>query len=120
MALLTLQKAIFPAVATRALRRPLAVSGSRFFSADSHDDFKPQKTSVDKHVKTFPILLYMKGTPHQPQCGFSQRVVRILHATGCRLARTRTKYSSRGLGCDFDSVNVLEHPEIREGVKKYS
>ena len=37
-------------------------------------------------------MLYMKGTPQQPQCGFSQQVCRVLHATGV----------------EFDSVNVLE------------
>ena len=49
-------------------------------------------------------MLYMKGTPQQPQCGFSQQVCRVLHATGV----------------EFDSVNVLEDDSIREGVKAYS
>ena len=49
-------------------------------------------------------MLYMKGTPAQPQCGFSQQVCRILHATGV----------------EFSSVNVLEDDTMREGVKKYS
>jgi monothiol glutaredoxin len=49
-------------------------------------------------------MLYMKGTPQQPQCGFSQQVCRVLHATGV----------------EFDSVNVLEDESIREGVKLYS
>ncbi|CAH0373371.1 unnamed protein product, partial [Pelagomonas calceolata] len=51
-----------------------------------------------------PVMLYMKGTPQQPQCGFSQQVCRVLHATGV----------------EFDSVNVLEDESIREGVKQYS
>ncbi len=49
-------------------------------------------------------MLYMKGTPAQPQCGFSAQLVRVLHASGV----------------DFDSVNVLDYPMVREGVKKYS
>lgn len=49
-------------------------------------------------------MLYMKGTPARPQCGFSAQLVRVLHASGV----------------DFDSVNVLDYPMIREGVKKYS
>ena len=49
-------------------------------------------------------MLYMKGTPAAPQCGFSQQVVRILHATGA----------------EFSSVNVLEDASIREGIKDYS
>jgi glutaredoxin-related protein len=69
---------------------------TRLLSGDSHDDFKPKKKAVlpdlsdgdavqaliDEHVKSHPVLLYMKGTPSAPQCGFSQQVVRILHATG--------------------------------------
>eukprot|EP01038_Epipyxis_sp_PR26KG_P011116 gene11116-14919_t len=82
---------------------------------DSHDDFKAKKKSVpdgmedvvaliDKQVKSKKVLLYMKGTPERPQCGFSQQTVRILNAVGVR----------------FDAVNVLEYQAIREGVKLYS
>ena len=46
----------------------------------------------------------MKGTPAQPQCGFSMQVVRVLHAEGV----------------EFDAVNVLEDALIREGVKSFS
>ena len=46
----------------------------------------------------------MKGNPSQPMCGFSARVVNILKKEGI----------------DFSSVNVLDYPTIREGVKKYS
>ena len=58
----------------------------------------------DTQVEGTPVMLYMKGTPQQPQCGFSQQVCRVLHATGV----------------EFDSVNVLEDDSIREGVKAYS
>ncbi|KAE8896651.1 hypothetical protein PF005_g16132 [Phytophthora fragariae] len=103
-----------PAVTSQLLQQP------RFFSAKSddgsHSDFQPQYHAakstekdeilkmIESHVKTYPIMLYMKGTPSAPQCGFSMQVVRILHAQGV----------------SFDSVNVLDHPEIREGVKEYS
>jgi monothiol glutaredoxin len=46
----------------------------------------------------------MKGNPSMPMCGFSARVVQILQTEGV----------------DFSSVNVLDYPDIREGVKKYS
>jgi monothiol glutaredoxin len=49
-------------------------------------------------------MLYMKGTPQQPMCGFSQRVVSILHKHGV----------------EFGSANVLESPALREGVKRFS
>ncbi len=94
----------------------VASIGVRFFSNnDSHDDFKPKKKNVptgmedvlkliDSQVKDNAVMLYMKGTPSQPQCGFSMQAVRILNA----------------VGVDFSSVNVLEYPAIREGIKKYS
>lgn len=50
------------------------------------------------------VVLFMKGVPAAPQCGFSGAVVRILE----------------GLGTDFASVNVLADPEIREGIKEFS
>lgn len=50
-------------------------------------------------------MLYMKGSPDFPQCGFSANVVNILRACGVE---------------DFASVNVLENPEIRQGIKDYA
>jgi monothiol glutaredoxin len=51
-----------------------------------------------------PVVLFMKGTPLAPQCGFSASVARILMQ----------------LGVQFTSLNVLEEPEIREAVKLYA
>ena len=64
-------------------------------SGDSDDDFKPKRKNlpdlsdvrdahalIEDHVKSHPVMLYMKGTPAAPQCGFSQQVVRLLDATG--------------------------------------
>ena len=50
------------------------------------------------------VMLYMKGTPMFPQCGFSARVIQILTQ----------------LGVPFQSADVLEDPELREGIKQYS
>ena len=55
-------------------------------------------------VKNNDVLLYMKGTPAFPQCGFSSVVVQILSHVGVK----------------FKAVNVLEDPEVREGVKAFS
>ena len=52
-----------------------------------------------------PVVLYMKGTPQFPQCGFSQTAVQILSACGVRSPFT---------------VNVLEEPEIRQGIKEFA
>jgi len=50
------------------------------------------------------VVLYMKGTPVFPQCGFSSTVVQVLDY----------------LGVEYESVNVLEDPEIRQGIKEYN
>ena len=63
-----------------------------------------QQTIKDQ-VTAHPVVLYMKGTPHFPQCGFSATVVQILYACGVK---------------DFFTVNVLEEPEIRQGIKEYA
>ncbi len=64
----------------------------------------PFFVEIQKHIDGSDVLLFMKGTPLFPQCGFSARVVQILkHA-----------------GVPFSSVNVLEHQEIREGIKQFS
>jgi monothiol glutaredoxin len=59
---------------------------------------------IDEQVKNHKILLYMKGTPDFPMCGFSAATVQVLDSY-------RVEYAT---------VNVLENPEIREGIKRYS
>ena len=62
------------------------------------------KESIKNQLGEFPLLLYMKGTPDFPQCGFSAKVCGILKASNKR----------------FAFVNILEDHEIREGLKTYS
>jgi len=59
---------------------------------------------IDEQVKGNDVFLYMKGTPDFPMCGFSGRVVQILEY----------------LGVDYNSANVLESQELREGIKAYT
>jgi monothiol glutaredoxin len=59
---------------------------------------------IDNEVKTNSVVLFMKGTPAFPMCGFSSQVVQILDY----------------LGVDYKGVNVLENNDVREGVKAYS
>ena len=59
---------------------------------------------IEAELKANPVVLYMKGTPVFPQCGFSARVVQILSH----------------VGVPFKGVNVLEDMEIREGIKAYT
>jgi monothiol glutaredoxin len=58
------------------------------------------KTKIDQN----PVMLFMKGTPAFPQCGFSSAVVQILDY----------------LGVDYGAENVLADPAIRQGVKDFS
>ena len=60
------------------------------------------QTSIDNAVKGNDVLLFMKGTPDFPQCGFSSTVVQVFDY----------------LGADYHSVNVLEDPEVRQGIKE--
>ena len=60
---------------------------------------------IRQEVIAKPVVLFMKGTPDFPQCGFSSRAVQILLACGVQ---------------EFHSVNVLEDPDIREGIKHYA
>ena len=60
---------------------------------------------IKQQIEQNPIVLYMKGTAQFPQCGFSARAVGLLKSCGVT---------------DFVSVNILEEPEIRQGIKDFS
>jgi len=59
---------------------------------------------IDEVVKSSDVVLFMKGTALFPQCGFSSRAIAILDH----------------LGVGFETVDVLQDPEIRQGIKAYS
>lgn len=59
---------------------------------------------IKETVSGNKIVLFMKGTPQFPQCGFSSRAVQILEACGA----------------EFAAVNVLSDMDVREGIKKFS
>lgn len=60
---------------------------------------------IREQVKGHRVVLYMKGTPQFPQCGFSATATEILKRCGVS---------------DFFSVNVLEDADIRQGIKEYA
>ena len=60
--------------------------------------------TIQQQLKQHPVIIYMKGTPELPRCGFSARAVQALRATGVA----------------FESVDVLENPFIREVLPKLS
>ena len=59
---------------------------------------------IDNEVKNNDVVLFMKGTPQFPMCGFSGQVVQILD----------------NLGVPYKGLNVLENDELRQGIKTYS
>jgi monothiol glutaredoxin len=64
----------------------------------------PVFAEIQSLIDSSEVFLFMKGTPMFPQCGFSARVIQILkHA-----------------GVPFKTANVLENPEIRDGIKEFS
>ena len=60
--------------------------------------------NIKNEIKSNDVLLFMKGTPAFPMCGFSAAVVQILNNTGVK----------------FNSINVLDNEKMREGIKIYS
>jgi monothiol glutaredoxin len=107
-------------VASTRLAGPLAAAARRPLPALSaramHDDFKPQvkrayaneeggvHEQISKDVAENKVVVYMKGVPDQPMCGFSNAVVQVMKAEGVA----------------FKGFNVLADPDLREGIKSYS
>ena len=61
--------------------------------------------TIKNQVTSHKVVLYMKGSPDFPQCGFSANTINILRACGVN---------------EMFTVNVLEEPEIRQGIKQYA
>lgn len=72
----------------------------RFISAET-------RAAIDEAVKSAPVVLFMKGTPDAPACGFSRATIQLLGQQGVDPSK-------------FAAYNVLEDPELRQGVKEYS
>src|SRR3990170_3815341 len=60
---------------------------------------------IKQQVTTHPVVVYMKGTPTAPRCGFSANVIKILNSLGVK---------------DIFSVNILENDDIRLGIIEYA
>ncbi|XP_024972214.1 monothiol glutaredoxin-S15, mitochondrial-like [Cynara cardunculus var. scolymus] len=96
------------------LRHGMQFSTSVPNDPDTHDDFKPTnkiensgitlKDIVEQDVKDNHVMIYMKGDPEQPRCGFSSLAVRVL-------SEYRVPIHSR---------NILEDPELKNAVKAFS
>ena len=64
----------------------------------------PALSWIAQTVKDYPVVLFMKGVPEQPQCGFSATVVSILNQ----------------VDVDYVAVNVLQNDALRQGIKEFS
>src|SRR3989344_1882087 len=62
------------------------------------------KQKIEQLIKSHTVFLFMKGTPEEPQCGFSAKVVEVL----------------QNLNISFGSCNVFDDESVREGIKEYS
>ncbi|KXL48902.1 hypothetical protein M433DRAFT_149026 [Acidomyces richmondensis BFW] len=65
------------------------------------------RQAIDKAIASAPVVLFMKGTPEMPQCGFSRASIQILGLQGVDPRK-------------FTAFNVLEDEELRSGIKEYS
>ncbi|KAF3089022.1 monothiol glutaredoxin grx5 [Orbilia oligospora] len=65
------------------------------------------RAAIDNAIATSPVVLFMKGTPEFPQCGFSRASIQVLGLQGVDPQK-------------FTAFNVLEDDELRQGIKEYS
>ncbi|ORY73465.1 thioredoxin-like protein [Protomyces lactucae-debilis] len=65
------------------------------------------KTAIESAIAASPVVLFMKGTPEQPMCGFSRATIQILGLQGVDPKK-------------LSAFNVLEDQELREGIKEFS
>ncbi|CAL1149474.1 unnamed protein product [Cladocopium goreaui] len=102
--------------AVGGLLRPAPAFAAARRNFSGHPDFEPQSNvsgaddnkvhdMLKQLVTENEVVLFMKGNPDMPQCGFSRAVAQALEEVGFS---------------DYAYVNVLKYPEVREGVKKFS
>ncbi|RQM05548.1 hypothetical protein DH86_00001591 [Scytalidium sp. 3C] len=89
-----------PSFASRFAFQKISPNALRFLSAET-------RAAIDKAVASAPVVLFMKGTPETPQCGFSRASIQILGLQGVDPAK-------------FSAFNVLEDDALRQGIKEYS
>ncbi|SLM40630.1 monothiol glutaredoxin-5 [Lasallia pustulata] len=85
---------------TKPLPARLTPSHIRLLSTET-------RAAIDKAVGSAPVVLFMKGTPEIPQCGFSRASIKVLQVQGVDPKK-------------FVAFNVLEDEELRQGIKEYS
>ncbi len=86
------------------MSNPFQVIGGNAISESEENKKLDLNSRLKNLVGSAPIMLFMKGTPDMPQCGFSANVVRILN----------------GFNVSYNAFNILSDMDIREGLKQYS
>ncbi|XP_020671381.1 glutaredoxin-related protein 5, mitochondrial [Pogona vitticeps] len=88
----------------RPFVRPLSQGGVGS-SNEGDSSNSGSKEAVEQLVRAHPVVVFMKGSPDQPQCGFSNAVVQILRLHGVN---------------DYRAYDVLQDSKLRQGIKNYS
>lgn len=99
---------IFPAELSALAKKLRELEIPKVRDSVSKEEIKDQKTELNKKLEKLiqlaPVMLFMKGSPDQPRCGFSRQIVEIL----------------KGNGIQFASFDILTDEEVRAGLKVYS
>lgn len=83
---------------------PVATTNGQTSGPATEEVEEDINTRLEKLVKAAPVMLFMKGTPAEPQCGFSRQLVALL----------------RGKGVRYGFFNILADDEVRQGLKTFS
>lgn len=86
------------------MSNPFQVVGGNAIEESAQNKALDLNTRISNLINTAPIVLFMKGTPDMPQCGFSANVCKILNH----------------VGVSYSTFNILSDMDIREGVKQFS
>ncbi|MBC7537590.1 MAG: Grx4 family monothiol glutaredoxin [Bacteriovorax sp.] len=86
------------------MSNPFQVVGGNAIDESEQNKGLDLSTRCANLINSAPIMLFMKGTPDMPQCGFSANVVKILNH----------------VGVSFNTFNILSDMDIRDGIKQYS
>jgi len=100
----TIEGANAPELANKVDKYSQVKTSSEKKTSETVDPKQQLNERLKKLLNFSPVMLFMKGTPTTPQCGFSNKVVELLNKEGIK----------------FDSFNILNDEEVRQGLKEYS
>lgn len=86
------------------MSNPFQIMGGQAFQEPAENKTLDQNSRLKNLINAAPVMLFMKGTPDMPQCGFSANVCKILNH----------------VGASYMAFNILADMDVREGLKQYS